>query len=86
MNCKPGDLAYVVCGEQAGAVVEVKAAEIPFDDGSPAWRATSTTPLMTIKRRSRQMSEGTQFRVRDSWLRPISGIPVYEEQRDEVLE
>ncbi|MBB3004396.1 hypothetical protein FHX57_006778 [Paraburkholderia tropica] len=79
MNCKPGDLAYVVCGYQIGVVVTVEKAADPFWDGSPAWVATSREPLETVKRKSRARSMATRFRVRDSWLRPISGVPVNDE-------
>lgn len=84
MNCKPGDLAYVVFGAQVGLVVEVIEPEIPFDDGSPAWAAKSSRPLRTLKRKSRRPSQATEFRVRDSWLRPISGVLVGDHIDDEV--
>jgi hypothetical protein len=84
MNCKPGDLAYVVRGMQRGVVVLVEHADIPYEDGSPAWKASSKTPVATQNRISRVKSMSTRFRVRDSWLRPISGVPVTEDVEDEV--
>lgn len=84
MNVKPGDLAYVVCGDQSGAVVTVEKTAEPFPDGSSAWVATSREPLETVKRKSRARSMSSRFRVRDSWLRPISGIPVTDDVTDEV--
>jgi hypothetical protein len=86
LNCKIGDLAYVVCGDQAGAVVTVEKVAEPFSDGSPAWEATSREPLETIKRKSRARSMSDRFRVRDSWLRPINGVPVNDEVTEEIKE
>jgi len=79
MNCKPGDLAFVVRGTQPGVVVTVEKIADPFPDGSAAWFATSRQMVKTIKRRSRKLSMSDRFRVRDSWLRPITGLPLDEE-------
>lgn len=84
MNCKPGDLAIVIRGTQVGMIVSVIGSEVPFDDWSPAWHATTDRPVQTIKRRSRRVSQATEFRVRDSWLRPVSGLPIEDEVKDEV--
>lgn len=84
MNCKKGDLAYVVCGMSVGAVVEVVVDAPPYD-GDPAWVCTSTSALPVAKHGQLFADRvATKFRVRDSWLRPISGVPVEEEQHDEV--
>lgn len=85
MNCKPGDLAYVIASENVGAVVEVECASDAFDDGSPAWRCTSRSPLKTIGRKTGKRLVGTKFRVRDSWLRPIAGPSVTEESNRRFL-
>lgn len=85
LNCKVGDLAYVVCGGSAGAIVTVEKVAEPFmPEKSPAWLATSREKLETIKRKSRQRSMSNKFRVRDSWLRPISGVLVTDDVTDEV--
>ena len=86
MNCKPGDLAYVVHGRQAGAVVSVEKTSLPLEDVSPCWTCTSTSPLHTVHRKTRERRINTRFRVPDSWLRPISGIPVTDDVTENVKE
>lgn len=85
MNCKPGDLAYVVEGASIGAVVQVEKAAPPMKTGDPAWICKSRSPLRCAPRdKWLGDQEATVFRVRDSWLRPISGVPVHDEEHDEV--
>jgi hypothetical protein len=86
MNCKPGDLAYVVVGSQSGCIVAIEKIAEPFPDGSPAWTATSREKLVTRERLSCKQSTANRFRVRDSWLRPISGVPVDDEVSEGMKE
>jgi hypothetical protein len=96
MNCKPGDLA-VICRAKAplaGRIVQVlKAAPIGMDfllpDGvmqnatSYEWVCYFPTPVDV------PMSIGgsrlTHYACVPDWrLRPISGVPIHDEQHDEV--
>ncbi|MGB8422210.1 hypothetical protein [Paraburkholderia sp.] len=81
MNCKPGDLAYVV-GDipEAGLVVTVVKAfgqDYEFGFGF-CWTVESREPQKTLR------GFITRFEVPDSNLRPISGVPVNEEVTEEV--
>ncbi|MEI1392190.1 hypothetical protein [Klebsiella pneumoniae] len=94
MNCKPGDLAIVVRVdhegdlEDIGLIVEVLApTPIQFWDSpdSPEWECRTRS-----SRRTRIPSTGAivlapEFDVKDSWLRPISGVPVTDDVEDEVV-
>lgn len=85
MNCKPGDLAYLShhC-EAEGTIVEVISAAINHGSDLPAWNCRSRTPVncwMTVSKVNRLT---TQFIVEDQYLRPISGVPVEDEQHDEA--
>jgi hypothetical protein len=82
VNCKPGDLAYVVkrpFGGPVGVVVEVESFEEIHPVYGFLWVCRSKTPLPTI---------GLGFRcdviVADDWLRPITGLPITEDIKDEV--
>jgi hypothetical protein len=77
MNCKPGDMAYIVrssCGNE-GRVVEIVNAvvlEIPGDLGFEGcghlWRCRSKSPLLQTFGLIRP---GEDFAFPDAWLRPI---------------
>lgn len=81
MNCKPGDLAYIVASEdpsQIGIVVEVLRMEYPQHE------------MWLIKVRDGHACvltglplQGTAM-IKDSCLRPISGVPVTDDIADEV--
>jgi len=84
MNCKPGDLAYIVTGdikENIGAVVEVLSIDIELSNilAEPFWNVRARRPLETKTGLFTEV--GT---IEDRRLRPISGVPVHEEERDEV--
>lgn len=93
MNCKPGDLAYIVRVDDGGnryaigLIVEVMRAvsfDCRADPDDPEWQCRSQTPV-----RARDMHTGlivltSEFDVKDSWLRPISGVPVTDDVTDEV--
>lgn len=83
MNCKPGDLAYLSsdCVDE-GTIVEVLSAAINPGSDLPAWHCKSRTPVrcyMTVSKVDRLM---TEFIIEDRYLRPISGVPVHDEQSD----
>lgn len=83
MNVKAGQMAYIVkslLGNE-GVVVEVVCLCHLRTDlfGEPTWLCRSSSPRMT--------SDGEmviEAGVRDRHLRPISGVPVHDEQHDEV--
>lgn len=88
MNCKAGDLAYVVAPPgppsalnnmvvQVGVDGECELGTVP---DAPAWLCRFPTPFFS-PRLNRMISVCW---VRDAWLRPISGVPVHDEQLDEV--
>lgn len=78
MNSKPGDLAYVSGApveEINGSTVEVLSRAAPFREHGSAWNCTC--PSMR--------EQGFAFLpIPDVFLRPISGVPVHDEQLDEV--
>lgn len=82
MNCKPGDLAYVVeSGKKShiGMVVKVERAG-SMDRRYPTWVVSFGGVVIG---NSDEVLVG-QAECYDRSLRPISGVPVHEEQRDEV--
>lgn len=84
MNCKPGDLAYLSsdCVDE-GVVVEVLAPVVGRPDALPAWHCRSRTPIACVSERTKKELMATQVAIEDRYLRPISGVPVHDEQQDE---
>lgn len=84
MNCKPGDLAYLSsdCVDE-GRIVEVIHA-VDAIDGLPAWRCRARDPLHVTYQRSGKEGMSSDICVPDRYLRPINGVPVHDEHRDEV--
>lgn len=84
MRCKPGDLAYIVSSDDPasiGAIVQVVRA-CPLWTGVTGvqhWWVCGTRPLSTIG--GDLVAEGA---IEDFRLRPISGVPVDEEENAEV--
>ncbi|SIT43711.1 conserved hypothetical protein [Paraburkholderia piptadeniae] len=80
MNVKPGDLAIVrssdVCPEIHGAIVEVLSASAPFKGYGPGWNCTCA---------SMRDAGFAHLPIPDSMPKPISGVPVHDEQLDEVI-
>lgn len=79
MNCKPGDLAVVSglpVADCNGQIVEVISIFGPLRDFGLAWNCSNATmrdvgfPSLPIP---------------DAMLRPISGVPVHDEQIDKVI-
>ena len=90
MNCKRGDLAYIVVPSGFDRLLHGRIVEVGVDGecqigtipppGQAAWLCRFPTPWF---------SERCGIRVSvcwllDGWLRPISGVPVHDEQPDEV--
>lgn len=87
MNCKPGDLAIVAHqSEEApnlGRIVEVVEWRGEYN-GWALWLVRCSTPMNTRRRDTGKPGKAFQGLIPDAWLRPISGVPVHDEQRDEV--
>ncbi|HDR8989766.1 TPA: hypothetical protein QDA93_002371 [Burkholderia vietnamiensis] len=91
MNVKVGDLAYVVHGKEMGSVVEVIREWGLWGDFGFIWTVEFKHDVRTC-----QSWDGTESNLRetglvkrvlqcpDSWLRPISGVPVTDDVEDEV--
>ncbi|RQV56110.1 hypothetical protein [Burkholderia cenocepacia] len=93
MNVKPGDLAIVirVDGEEnrdaIGLIVEVMCAAHASDwtdADQPEWQCRARAPFRARDMRSGAIVLSSEFDVKDSWLRPISGVPVTDDVEDEV--
>lgn len=80
MNCKPGDLAYIVgpLPQNIGKPVTCVAIDINASNlfGEPMWRITSNVPL--IDTQLNRMNAGW---IGDQFLRPIAGP-----ERTDVIE
>lgn len=91
MNCKPGDLAYVVRAdgepENVGRVVTVVALDSHLTSflGYPLWEVESPTPLTGVIYPSGEIVRTNWLVIADANLRPISGVPVFEDRCDEVV-
>jgi len=86
MNCKPGDLAIIVSSrlapENIGRIVEVMRRRIP-DRLFPCWIVRSGRPL--VERWENGSVEMVFERLyRDSCLRPVSGLSITDDIKDEV--
>jgi hypothetical protein len=82
MNCKPGDLAYIVRSarpETVGVVVEVL--EPITHRGTPMWRVRAVRPVKKMNG-----DFGYEGDIEDDRLRPISGVPVNDEVTDDIKE
>ncbi|WP_175785534.1 hypothetical protein [Burkholderia ambifaria] len=94
MNCKPGDLAIVVRVDHEGdrdvigLIVEVITAT-PFfewtDPNQPEWVCRTRTAIRMLEVSTQEIVLSSEFDVKDSWLRPISGMPVTDDVEDEVM-
>jgi hypothetical protein len=83
MNCKVGDLAYIVVTESEvnrGAVVEVISLNPIATDlfGCPTWNVRSCRPLVNT------IDVSIEGNCEDCRLRPISGVPLKDEVTDEI--
>lgn len=86
MNCKPGDLAYLVTSdfpENVGRVVEVTK-DGYLCDGGWVWSVVSTIPMKGWIPGTQKVSASCNLDAFDNELRPISGVPVTDDVEDEV--
>ena len=86
MNCRPGDLAYVSRDFGSGATGVVVEVLYRSDTsyGAPAWVVQFSEGIEVTCRFSGRVIPHNQVRVPDACLRPISGVPVHDEEHDEV--
>lgn len=91
MNCKPGDLAYVVHGEEMGSVVTVIREWGSWGEFGFIWTVEFNHDVRTYVSpdgtASNCLETGLVKRILqcpDAWLRPISGVPVTDDVTDEV--
>ena len=85
MNCKPGDLAYLCYEVQdSGIIVEVLHGASDLRDGRLGWKVRSKTPVRCTRKVSGKEEHLIEFYVEDCYLRPISGVPVHDQQTSEV--
>lgn len=93
-NVKPGDLAIVVgaylCTENIGRIVEVVRVAVPGVDVAStcseiAWVVRSSYPLGRAHQgRKVRMRPALEAPCADCNLRPVSGLPVGDEVKDEA--
>lgn len=87
MNCKPPCLAIVIRGlthpsPNVGRIVEVVSRLPDHESFGPRWHCKSTQALQVVTHRG--VAPAEEFWIPDAWLRPVSGLPVHEQQRGEV--
>jgi len=88
MNCKPGDLAYIVrsrISENIGAIVEVLSFYRCED--RDCWYVKTFRPMKgTVRKSHPTIIPGSPIKYYcfDTDLRPISGVPVHDEVTEEV--
>ncbi|MDN8081186.1 hypothetical protein QZN30_17625 [Burkholderia multivorans] len=88
MNCKPGDLAYVTRGREAGSVVTVLRAWGEYPGFGHLWTVEFSHDVATVVPIADALFEsGLRKKVLqcpDDCLRPISGVPITDNVEDEV--
>jgi len=85
MNCKPGDLAVTVGMVEAannGVIVQVLSC-VGQDPAGPVWHIKHRVPML-VDCGPHAGCWVTHGDIHDVNLRPISGVPVHDEQLDEV--
>lgn len=81
MNCKPGDLAYIVRAvnhEMVGRIVLV----VEWSEFFGGWVCEVQGDVPSYMKAL--IALGAPTWTYDDWLRPIGGVPVHDEQHDEV--
>ncbi|MFX3547684.1 hypothetical protein V8918_02840 [Ralstonia mannitolilytica] len=87
MNCKPGDMAIIVrctIEENIGHVVHVHSSYGEVPGYGFCWNVDCPTPLIAVSLADNQRYRRNDGYIPDDWLRPISGVPVHDEERGEV--
>lgn len=85
MNCKPGDLAAttgMLNPENNDVIVEVMSVSTVTEKGA-FWNVLLRTPAL-VEYGPLVGTYSVRVVVADANLRPISGVPVHDEQLDEV--
>lgn len=88
MNCKPGDLAYIIhamCPQNVGRVVEVVRDAGDHWLLGHMWVVRAFSPLQVMTDRGGYTFQSEFADTPDAWLRPIAGLPVEAEEGAEVL-
>ncbi|PRD86907.1 hypothetical protein C6P76_13905 [Burkholderia multivorans] len=89
MNCKPGDLAYLLnktgkSQENEGRVFEIVAYRFNHAKFGHLWKIRSVEPLNAFSQKGDPLGKQIFFDCPDDWLRPISGVPVTDDVEDGV--
>jgi hypothetical protein len=88
MNVKAGDLAYLIRGSHGAngipQIVEVLSRAIDHPTFGPLWTCRSRRPLKYQDDITGNIGWSTVTEAADAWLRPISGVPITEDQIDEA--
>lgn len=89
MNCKPGDLAIIVHQSESapnvGRIVEVIRFYGERGRGKwPCWVVHASSPLNAFNALTKAPTKAVDMIIPDAWLRPVSGLSIDEETRDEV--
>lgn len=87
MNCKPNDIAYIAyttAPENLGRVVEVVEPYGEFMDFGFCWCVRSRSPMAGLNPHTGERLMVSGGFLPDSWLRPISGVPLDDEVTDEA--
>jgi hypothetical protein len=84
MNCKPGDIAYIVveCSSapNLGRIVEVLEYRGEHGTGRyPCWLVEASAPLNSFNPETKKPSRSALGIIPDAWLRPISGVQIDDE-------
>lgn len=91
LNCKPGDIAYLVRAElpeNIGKVVEVvRLHDRETRHKGIVWQVNHAGKMNTVDACTGLPTtlKGTLV-CPDSWLRPIGGVPVEDEVKDDIKE
>ena len=89
MNCKPGDLAIVTKASREsniGKIVRVIGVYSHEENGI-AWEVECETVVEVVGCRSlrpKSRNPKNPLIAWDAWLRPITGLPIDEETREEL--
>jgi hypothetical protein len=89
LNCKPGDLAYVIdmsCSANIGRVLEVISRGADGEYG-PEWRCQCKGYVVAWDEALQQnvyATPGTKVYAPDAHLRPITGLSITDDIKDEV--
>lgn len=87
MNCKPPCMAIVIRSdypEMIGMPVDVTSESVMFPALGFCWVVNTPRPIHCWNFNEQRDELGQTIAVPDDALRPITGLPVHDEQLDEV--